>query len=409
MLNRIIFATAILLLPWNGMSQPLADLERLAYEQNPLLKAMMLEYEAALEKTEQVSVWSGPQVSAAIPILPVETRLGAQRLKISASQMFPWFGLTDARKEVFVSMSKERYEEAMAEKLEIAYAIRAAYFRLYEIKQKKAILDKNLELFGSLERIALAKVESGKTNLSDVLRIQLKSEELLSHKSVLENKRSMFEAEINRLAGREAGSAIIVTDSFELAVVTVDREDLMEAVADQHPQLKRMDWMIKASLDRIEANSISGKPSFGFGVEYALVSPRDDAAPSGNGRDILVPKISASIPLQRKQYNARNREEHLLQLAISERKTGMIDQFEAQLEIILAEYREILLNADLIRRQQELAGSAIEILLSAYSAEGKNFDELLQLENELLNLDIRWVETITASQIIQARIDRIKG
>lgn len=411
MINRIT-AFIFLLLglgTQSSMGQSLATIEQEAYKQNPMLKALMLEYDAAATKVDQVSVWQGPQISAAVPILPVETRLGAQRLKVGASQMFPWFGVADAKREVFLSMSKERYEVARAKQLEIGYQVEVAYLRLYELGQKQLVLDKKIELFETLERIALSKVESGKANLSDVLRIQLKREELSSTVEIMENKKRSYEAELNKLRGKPIDSPVEITDSFQLAFIELDRTIIMEDIAEGHPSLKQLDWMIQSSGDRIKANDISGKPSFGIGVEYALVSPRTDASPAGNGRDIIIPRISASIPLQRKKYNAQNEEERLRQLALNERKDYIVQSFESQLEQLMSDYRETMIEAELIRKQTELAGSAVEILLAAYSAEGKNIDELLQLENELLALEIAWIEAIVDSHVTKSGIKRIRG
>ena len=131
--------------------------------------------------------------------------------------------------------------------------------------------------------------------------------------------------------------------------------------------------------------------------------------PMNNGRDILIPKISATIPLQRKKYNAQNKEEQLKQLAFEERKNWIINEFESQIEQVYVSYREALLKAELIGQQKKLTHSAIEILLSAYSADGKHFDELLQLENELLQLDINWIEIVVATHMSKAKLERIKG
>lgn len=411
MKNRSIIFLLLLPVVFAGSlnAQSVSEFERLAAEQNPELRALLLEYEAALEKSEQVTVWQGPQVAAGIPVLPVETRLGTQRLTVGASQMFPWFGLKEAQEDVYISMSKERYERVSARQLEITYSIRNAYYSLYEIREQQRILDKNIELFGSLERIALSKVESGKSNLSDVLRVQMKREELLSRKDILDNRRSIHESTINALSGRPVETPVSVMDSFELAVLPIDRETLAATVRESHPELKRLDWMMAASEDRIAANNKSGMPSFGFGLEYALITPLDNVSPANNGRDVLIPKIMASIPLQRKQFDARNREESLAREALEVRREGMADIFESQLEALYSEYREAILEAELVIRQRVLASSAVEILLSAYSAEGRQFDELLQLENELLNLEMRLIKAVVTTHRSKAGVDRLSG
>jgi cobalt-zinc-cadmium efflux system outer membrane protein len=61
-----------------------------AAENNPGLKAKFKEYMAALEVIPQVGALPDPTLALGYFISPVETRVGPQRLKISAAQMFPW-------------------------------------------------------------------------------------------------------------------------------------------------------------------------------------------------------------------------------------------------------------------------------------------------------------------------------
>ena len=68
-----------------------------AAENNPGLKALFNEYMAALEVAPQVKALPDPQVAFGYFIQPVETRVGPQQFKISASQMFPWFGTLKAK------------------------------------------------------------------------------------------------------------------------------------------------------------------------------------------------------------------------------------------------------------------------------------------------------------------------
>jgi hypothetical protein len=67
-----------------------------AAENNPGLKARFNEYMAALEIAPQVKSLPDPQLAFGYFIQPVETRVGPQQFKISASQMFPWFGTLKA-------------------------------------------------------------------------------------------------------------------------------------------------------------------------------------------------------------------------------------------------------------------------------------------------------------------------
>ena len=78
----------------------------IAAENNPGLKTRFNEYMAALEVAPQAKALPDPQLAFGWFIMPVETRLGPQQLKVSASQMFPWFGTRKAKENVAIQISK---------------------------------------------------------------------------------------------------------------------------------------------------------------------------------------------------------------------------------------------------------------------------------------------------------------
>ncbi len=82
----------------------------IAAENNPELKARFDEYMAALEVAPQVKALPDPQVAFGYFIQPVETRVGPQQFKLSASQMFPWFGTLKAKENVAIQTAKAKYE-----------------------------------------------------------------------------------------------------------------------------------------------------------------------------------------------------------------------------------------------------------------------------------------------------------
>ena len=69
----------------------------MAAENSPMLKAKFNDYLAALETVPQVGALPDPQLAFGYFIQPVQTRVGPQEFRISATQMFPWFGTLNAR------------------------------------------------------------------------------------------------------------------------------------------------------------------------------------------------------------------------------------------------------------------------------------------------------------------------
>ena len=389
-------------------AQTLDSLLKKAYDKNPALKALQLEYEAALQKGPQVSQLPDPTVGVGIPVLPVETRLGSQNLIISASQMFPWFGTLKAKENVALTMAKSKYERIAAERLDIDYQIKTAYFNLYLLREQQKIIRKNIRIFETIEKVALAKVESGKSIASDVLTVRIKVEELNQQIQILEERKQGFSASINEAVNNPNNDTIQVnTTKLELAELAYDLEQLKQKIESNHPLIKQLDWNIEASNKALDLNTLDGKPTFGIGLDYSLVTGRTDAIPENNGRDILIPKVMVSIPIYRKKYTAKQQEEELKQQAFEFQKESLTNQMMSSIQGYKSEYESAKLMYELANKQIEISNRAYDILLADYSSKGKRFDELMKLQSDINRYEIEIIKSIVQSHLAKFKIDRL--
>ena len=76
-------------------TQSLDELIQEAHQNNLELKILETEYKAALEKAPQVSQLPDTEFGIGVFPLPVETRLGAQILRVGGTQRFLWKGVLD--------------------------------------------------------------------------------------------------------------------------------------------------------------------------------------------------------------------------------------------------------------------------------------------------------------------------
>jgi len=106
-----------------------------AARNNPALKAKFNEYNATLEKIPQAGALPDPQLTFGYFIMPVETKNGPQRAKISFTQMFPWFGTLNNRKNIYISVAKSKYEDFEEAKSKLFFDVKSTYYDLYFIKK----------------------------------------------------------------------------------------------------------------------------------------------------------------------------------------------------------------------------------------------------------------------------------
>lgn len=387
-------------------AQSLDSLMEKAVAENLELKILEQEYLAALEKAPQVSQLPEPEVGIGAFPLPVETRLGAQTARLSATQMFPWFGTLDSKADLENAKAKALYERIEAKQLNLFYELKTAYFRLYEILHSQAIIQRNITLFDALERLALSKVESGKATAADVLRVQLKIEELQQELEILETDKTNPTATINQLLNRSLETPITTTDSLLFASFPFVKDTLTTNIQKNHPMLRMFELQQEVSRKAISLNENDGKPSFGVGLDYIMVNQRSDANLINNGRDILQLRASVKIPLYREKYNAKRAEENLKIEALENKKADILSLFNATIEKAYADHQTAQLKMELYERQIEITQAAINILESEYSTKGNNFDELLRLEKELIDYDLKMLKAIVQSHIAKSSIER---
>lgn len=406
-----IFLTLTLLtcLYSSGYTQTLDSLYRLAVDNNPKLKALELEYKAELTKKDQVSQLPQPQLGTGIPILRPETRLGPQVVMLSASQMFPWFGTLDAKEELTVQIAKARYEELMAERLNVMYEIKTAYYGLNYLQKEIELIHENLDNYNALESIALAKVEAGNASLSEVLRIQSEIAAIEARLELIKLEQTTLNADINTLIKAPLDQEIEILDSIQYQSISLDFESTRLKLEQNHPLLQKLNYQFQASQSRVEVSQKMNQPTFGVGLDYSIVNPRIDANPANNGRDILVPRVMLSIPIYRKRHNAVISQESLTQEVINYRKESIVDDMLNKLIQFQANLNSARISLELKEDQLEKMSSAYEILLAEYSANGNNMEALLKTQNNLIQLRLEREASILQMGVAQANIERITG
>ncbi len=387
-------------------AQSLDSLRSAAVMNNLDLKVLQNEYLASVERAPQVSQLPDPEAGIGAFPFPVETRLGAQVFRLGATQMFPWFGTLARKKELEMAKASATYERIGARKLDIYYQVEMAYFQLYEITKSIGIINNNLPILESLERLALSKVEAGKASAADVLRVQIKIEELTQELKILEIAKVGPLATINQLINEPLDSPFSIVDSLTFASLDFNKTALENEIQINHPMLRMYQLQQEISRKAIDLNELNGKPSFGVGMDYIMVNKRSDLDPPGNGRDILQLRASVKIPLYRKQYESKEKEELLNIIALENKKADVLSRFMALIENGYASHESARLKLELYNQQIDITRSAINILQTDYSTKGNNFDELLRLEKELIDYDLKKLKAIVQSHKAKSGIER---
>ena len=392
-------------LPIQTFSQSLESILQLVVENNPELKALHLEYDAELLRKDQVSQLPDPTLGVGVPIFRPETRLGPQVLMISASQMFPWFGTNKAKEDVVISMSKTRFEKIELSRLQLFNKVQVAYFELALIDKEIAINDSMIRQFEALSSITLAQIEGGKSSAANLFRIQLRTDELRQEIQKLTVKKEISQAVINGVTGQSWETETTAEMAFNIPVLDIELSSIENSIKENYPMIVQLNSEIELAEKRQALNQKMGMPTISVGLDYSVVTERTDANPQYNGRDIFVPKVMVSLPIYRKKYKAKDAEENARMDALEYRKADVISQIMTKIIASKTNYSQAVLDNELGSKQIETIRITYAIMLSEYSVDGRNIDDLLEIENLRLKYRLKIARSIYATQKAKADIE----
>jgi len=364
-----------------------------AAENNPGLKAKFSEYMAALEKVPQVGTLPDPTVAFGFFIRPVETRLGPQQARISANQMFPWFGTLSAKEDVVTEMAKAKYELFEEAKSRLFYDVKSTWYNLYFTNRAVAITRENIEILNTFQKLALVKIEAGKASAVDELRVEMEVLDLENQLLLLLDKYQTQKVAFNNLLNVDETQEVIIPELLETTEINLSREALLDSIRSNNHQVLNLEFQQASYEYQQTVARKMGSPSFTLGMDYIFVGESSNPAlgPNESGRDaMMLPMVGISIPLYRKKYTSQVREAVFMQEAKQNQQIEKINVLETIYEKANTDYKDSKRRIDLHDQQLKLAGKALKILETEYATDGKNFEEILRMERQVLlhNLEL---------------------
>lgn len=384
-----------LLMTGNLQAQNLDDYLQMAAQDNPELKAKFNEYLAALALVDQQAALPDPTLSFGYFISPVETRVGPQRFRLSLSQMFPWKGTIPLRKQAATQMAQIRFEEFMQTKNRLLHQTRLKWLELFELEQEIRITEENLAILKTYEPVTKTKYEANLVSLSDLVRVQINIDEETTRRDLLILKKKPLQSDFNTLLNRDHDAEVLIfaeLDNSTNASISLD------SLLIHQPELKsaRMNIALADSQEKLADNL--RKPNLGFGLDYAIVSKRSGQAIDDNGKDILMPMVSMSLPVFGKKNRATKK-------AAALKKEGAL----AQLAHTENQYKNQWISTDyklesaekqlaLYAKEIEKTNLLLRVLITEYTNNNREFEEVLATQQRLLALKLSEVKANVQQQ-----------
>jgi outer membrane protein TolC len=451
-----------------SFSQSLDEYLKVAAENNPELKAYFNEYLASLEKVPQVGALPDPELTMGFFFQPMERFMGNQQADIQLMQMFPWFGMLKTQKDEASKMALAQYEVFQDAKYRLFYKVKNTWYQLYRLEEEIRITEENLEILKQYERLALIRFQSadigtgsgpsnmqqatsmnsgsstssassmggmsggmtsgtsgkssskggssmgtsssmngGGSGMSDVLRVRIQIKELENTLALLEDSRLPIKAEFNQLLNRDINEVVSIADSLSGSVVSWERQALLDSITQNNPMLKMLDAEEEAYEAQKKMARLEGRPMLGAGVNYMPFSPRTENGMPMGGNDMVMPMLRLTIPIYRKKYNALQKEAELKQLAVQQRRENTVNQLTTRWSTALRDLDDATRRTKLYREQTDLARQTLNLLMTSYATDGRDFEEVLRVQQQLLDYQLKLITSIVDQHVTIAMLENL--
>jgi len=452
--SKLIHIIVLLLVSGFTMGQEsLNDHLKRAAENNPEIKAAFSRYQAALEKVPQVGSLPDPQASFGIFTRPMELMEGNQIGNVQIMQMFPWFGTLKTAKDEASLMAMARYEAFNTAKADLFYQVKRSWYQLIKYDHEIALVLENIGLLESLEKLALIKLQSPlsggsgrampgsgaangsagsmnspgggmtgmnsagagagnpsslasastvqssmnspQTGMQDILRVKMETLDQKNRLAQLTDQRKTEQARFNALLNRKIDTPVIPSDSLMQQYLPADKLRLADSILSNNPMLAMLLKEAESYTAMEEKAGKMGLPMVGLGLNYMLIQESAGNESMMNGKDMIMPMATVSIPLFRKKYRAMKNEAQLMQEATRQQITGMKNSLLVQHTQLIQELDDAERKISLYREQEELARKATDLLLSGYATTGNNYEEILRMQMKILDYGFKHIEAVT--------------
>ncbi|MGW9686785.1 TolC family protein [Flagellimonas sp. 2504JD1-5] len=400
-MKKVKIIIGILFVSAFGNAQQLQSYIDEAEANNPNIQAIEVRYTIAQEKVNEANWLPNTEFGAGYFVSEPETRTGAQVARFSAKQMLPWFGTVSTRQKYATAMAESDYVDYVVAKRKLALSVTQSYYKLYSLNAKQDVLDRNIQLLKTYETLALTSVEVGKASAVDVLRLQIRQNELQQQKLMLHEQFMAEQAAFNGLLNRKTGLAVEVVEAMD-----IPENDAMIADSLQlNPELLRFDKMYESVTQAELLNQKEGAPMLGFGLDYVPVQERPDMTFSDNGKDIVMPMVSFSVPIFNKRYDSRTKQNELRKQEITFQKQERLNVLESALAKAVSIRNQARIAFSTQTRNLDQAKDAEQILTKNYETGTIDFNDVLDIQELQLKFQLNQIQSVQLYYIQSALIN----
>lgn len=424
-----------------------------AAKNNPVVLQKYTEYQAALQKVPQVGSLPDPELNMGVFLSPMELVSGNQVADLRLMQMFPWFGTLRAARDEMSLMANAKYESFRDAKLQVFYEVQSAWFDLFKVQKNILISEKNIEILKTIERIAMVKFRTapngnnvspspgspgpsgtpsnttsgsqgmsggmggnagntataasnqmsqagsmgssaGGSSLADLYRIQIEVGDLENKIALLKNQQNTLVSQFNGYLNRPAVFPVSIPDTLLADSLEIPLMAVSDSMLTNNPMLGMLQYEKQSLNARKKMVTKMGYPMIGLGVNYSVINKNVMSTSEMNGKDMIMPMVTLTLPIYRKKYKAMQSEADLLETATSQNYAASANSLKTEFYQAVQFYQDAQRRVKLYGNQSLLAGKSLDIMMKSFTVSGSALTDILRIQQQTLDYNYKQIEAI---------------
>lgn len=392
---------------------------------HPGILSKGLQYESAKEKKLQETTLPNLDFSAGVFLKPMVLPMGNQVAQLSAMQMFPWFGTYSTVRAEAEAMEAVAHEQFLLERNQVWLQTNTTWFSLYNLKAKKRLQEEQLTLLQAIEEFLITQYTSagkGKSSngtpmgmggtssssglgMSKLLRVKMEIKDLQNQLMILDDEFKTEQIRLNLLLNRDKNEKINLPDTLVVLPASLLSEESQFA---NNPMVRMIEAEKRAAEASEQMAIKMGSPMIGGGLNYMVMAkPSGGDFPMADGKDMIMPMVSVSLPIYRKKYTSLKKEAQLNQSALGKQIEQVKNDLMIEYEEAIQMKNIAMRNLTLAQEQTALAENTVTLLVSEYAANQAGYEEVLRMKSQVLMYKIESIEALTAYNKAIAKLEFI--
>lgn len=260
----------------------------------------------------------------------------------------------------------------------------------------------------SAESMGSSMNAANKGGLVDLLRVQIEINTLENQIALLRDQLTTDKVSFNRLLNRPPQTDVFTGDTLIETPVPDNLLSLSDSLVN-HPMVRMQEAEAQANDAKLIMVTRMGYPMIGAGVNYMLIQPRENNTSMMNGKDMIMPMVSITLPIYRKKYKAMQQEAIMLREAAIARARETLNNLQLSFQQSLQNLYDASRRINLYKKQAQLADKSVQLLITSFSVSGADFEEVLRMQQQLLDYEFRLIEAVVDKNMATASLIYLTG